>query len=130
MAVVYLDASAGAKLVMDEPESHGLKSWLADRVELASSALFGAELLRAVHRAAPHRIRVARDLLATLTLLAIDDDVLTAAANLEPATLRTLDAIHVASAIRLGSELDALVTYDRRMIEAAERIGLPVASPA
>lgn len=76
------------------------------------------------------RVARAREVIANVTLLAIDEPLLEIAAHLDPPALRSLDAIHIATALRLGDELHALVTYDQRMIEAAERLGLPVASPA
>lgn len=130
MAVVYLDASAAAKLVFDEPESQALRALLSGYTAQASSALLRTELLRAAGRGDPQRIADARDLLRKISLREIDDEVLDRAGELAPKTLRTLDAIHLATASLLGAELEAVVTYDRRMIEAAQVYGLPVASPA
>ena len=129
-SAVYLDTSAGVKLVVAESQSPALRSWLAGKTEVLSSALFRTELLRAVRREAPQAVARARAVIAGTMLLAIDDEVLELAARLDPLTLRTLDAIHLASAIRLGSDLDMLVTYDRRMIVAAQQLGLPAISPA
>lgn len=125
----YLDSSAGVKLVIEEAESSALRQQLSERNGLVSSALFRTELLRAVRHHSPAGLAVARQLLERLTLLTVDDSILMLAAEVEPVALRALDAIHLSSALRLGSELDVLVTYDRRMIEAAQRLGLPVASP-
>lgn len=127
---VYLDASAAAKLLVDEPESAALAEWLQERSERASSALLRTELIRAIGRRTPERLRRARRIIGRLTLIDIDDDLLNRAADLEPFTIRSLDAIHLASALRLADELEAIVTYDRRMIEGASRLGLPVASPS
>ena len=69
-------------------------------------------------------------MLADLALRDVDDEVLDRAGELAPTSLRTLDAIHLATASLLGPDLEAVVTYDRRMIEAARLYGLPVASPA
>ena len=129
-SAVYLDSSAGVKLVLGEPQSPALRGWLAGKTEVLSSALFGTELLRAVRREAPEAIARARAVISGTMLLTIDDEVLELAARLDPLMLRTLDAIHLASAIRLGTDLDALVTYDRRMIGAAQQLGLPAISPA
>ena len=63
-------------------------------------------------------------------LLRLDDDLLDAAARLGPGLLRSLDAIHLASAQALGSELAGLVTYDRRMADGASLVGLPVEAPS
>lgn len=67
--------------------------------------------------------------MTTLAGIGFDAQIRAAAAALEPGTLRTLDAIHLATALALGEELDAVVTYDRRMTEAAKATGLAVAAP-
>ena len=72
----------------------------------------------------------ARRLVTRVTLIAIDDEILEVAARMEPGSLRSLDAIHLATALRVADELEAIVTYDRRMVEGAQALGLPVASPA
>ena len=69
-------------------------------------------------------------MLAAMNLLAVDDDLLDAAALLEPQTLRSLDAVHLASALSIGDALVAVVTYDRRLADAARGAGLAVLSPA
>jgi uncharacterized protein len=127
---VYLDSSATVKLVVQEAESPALRAWLGADRELASSALVHLELLRAVRRERPSGIERARVVLALLTMHAIDHDVLEHAAAIDPATLRSLDAIHLATALRLADALEAVVTYDERMIDGARALGLPVASPA
>ena len=87
------------------------------------------ELLRAVRRIDPRREPLARSVCAGVDLLATSDRVLTIAILLEPSTLGTLDAIHVASAVRLQRLVGTFVSYDVRQLEAAARLGLPVASP-
>lgn len=128
--VVYLDSSAAVKLIVREAESEALESWLGPHDVLASSALLRTELLRAVRRGAPRRIAQARAALAAFTLRVVDDEILDAAGRIAPSSIRSLDAIHLATALRLADELEAIVTYDRRMIEGALALGLPVASPA
>lgn len=130
MPVVYLDASAAAKLILREDESDALVTWLGAGPSLASSALVRVELLRLVKRDQPAQLDRARRLLADLVMREIDDEVLDRASELAPPALRTLDAIHLATASLLGPDLDAVVTYDRRMIEAAQVYGLPVVSPS
>ena len=130
MRTVYMDASAVAKLVVREAESDALRAWLGDRPRLVSSALLRTELLRAVRRQEPGHFQRARQVILGIGLHVVDDDVLETAASLNPLALRTLDAIHLATALRVVTELDALVTYDGRMVEGAEHLGLPVASPA
>jgi predicted nucleic acid-binding protein len=118
---VYLDSSAAVKLIVREAESDALESWLRPHDVLTSSALLRTELLRAIRRGEPRRIAEAR---------AVDDEILEAAGDIGPSSIRSLDAIHLATALRLVTALDAIVTYDRRMIEGAVLLGLPVASPS
>ena len=127
---VYLDSSAAVKLIVREAESDALESWLRPHDVLASSALLRTELLRAIQRGAPRRIAEARAALAAFTLRAVDDEILDVAGDIGPSSIRSLDAIHLATALRLATALDAIVTYDRRMIEGAVLLGLPVASPS
>ena len=96
---------------------------------LISSALLRVELLRAVRQDEASRVGRARELIRDIDLYAIDDSILDAAALLEPVSVRSLDAIHLATALAIGEELDMVVTYDQRMIDAAKPLGLPVASP-
>lgn len=127
--LAYLDASALVKLVVVESESASLERWLIRRPERVSCALLQTEVLRAVGRRIPDRLDRARRLLRRVTLIDIDDDVLGRAATIEPAAIRSLDAIHLATAVRMAGELEAIVTYDRRMIAGARALGLGVASP-
>lgn len=127
--MVYLDSSALVKLVIAEPESPGLRRYLGGEPERASCALGRVEVLRAVRGHGPAALTRARRLLARLYLVQIDDALLEAAANLDPRVLRSLDAIHLAAAQVFGDELRALVTYDRRMAEAARLVDLAVVAP-
>ena len=129
-AVVYLDSSAGLKLLVKEPESPALRAWLNDRGGWTSSALFRTELVRAARRSHSARVLAAREMIARVAIVDVDTAILNEAADLDPRTLRSLDAIHLATALRVADELEAIVTYDRRMIEGARALGLPVASPA
>lgn len=126
----YLDSSAAVKLVVQEAESDALRAWLGSEPIVASSALVRAETLRAVRRAEPLGMDQARAVLAGFALHDIHDEILETAVGLDPPILRTVDAIHLATALRLADELEAIVTYDRRMIDGARALGLPVASPA
>lgn len=128
--VVYLDASALAKTIIKEPESAALKRFLRQHPIRASSALAQAELLRAARRVEPSAVPLALEVLRRLLLLEVTDSILMAAGMLEPVSVRTLDAIHLASAQALAPELEGLVTYDQRMAEAAHRLALPVVAPA
>ncbi len=130
MSLVYIDASAGLKLIVHERESAALGSWLGTHPGWTSSALFRTEVLRATRRTEADRVGLSRELLARVSLLDVDGALLERAAELAPASLRSSDAIHLATALRLADELEAIVTYDRRMIDGARLLGLPVASPA
>lgn len=127
--LAYLDASALHKLVITEPETEALMRAVRAWPRRATSRLAVVELVRSVRRAEPALEAVARRLLGGVTLLSDTDRVLVGATQLEPQTLRTLDAIHVTTALRIRSALSAFVSYDQRQLEAAEAQGLPVASP-
>jgi uncharacterized protein len=127
----YLDTSALVKLVVAEAETPALRSWLkASERDAVTSDLTRTELIRAVRRGAPDRATRAREVLDAVTLLQVTPAVFEAAARLDPLTLRSLDAVHLASALDLGDDLDGLVTYDERLAEAAESYGVPVIAPA
>ena len=131
MTIRYLDSSAILKLLLPEPESAALREATRGWPAQATSALAGVEVARALRRAdRGDRLDAARRLLGGLRILAVDDDVLRRAAALEPDDVCSLDAIHLAAAMTLDDELDAVVTYDRRMAQAAAGLGLGVESPA
>lgn len=135
MALFYMDASALVKLVRDEPESHALRTFLAD-ADLASCELVLTELPRAIRRAAAHDPRLdlgvllhrAGELFEALGLLPLDRALLLAAGGLSEPALRALDAIHVTAAVDLAP-LDGFVTYDERQAAAARLVGLRTMSP-
>ena len=125
----YLDASALVKLVVAEPESEALARWLGPEPRIASSEVAISELVRAV-RLADARAEVAdraRRRLEETTLVELSRNLLERAATVGPPRLRTLDAIHLATALAI--EPDELVAYDRRLLDAAAEAGLTVASP-
>ena len=130
--MLYLDASALVKLVVAEPESPALLQLLRAWPVRVSSALSLAEVPRALRRAgfSAGARRRARDVLARINLVDIDRRVLAGAAALDPAALRTLDAIHLATALSLREDLQAVVSYDRRLTAAAQRAQLEVLAPA
>jgi len=115
--------------VIAEPESAALRRFLGEEPERASCSLARVEVLRAVRGHGAAALTRARRLLQRLNLVTIDDDLLEAAAALDPRVLRSLDAIHLAAAQLFGDELTAVVTYDRRMAAAAGLIDLTVAAP-
>ena len=127
--MVYLDSSALVKLVITEPESLGLRRYLRRHPRRASCALARVEVLRAVRPQGPAALTRARRLLQRLHLVQIDDELLEAAAVLDPGVLRSLDAIHLAAAQVFGDDLTAVVTYDRRMATAADLLDLKVDGP-
>lgn len=128
--MVYLDASAIVKLVVPEPESAGLRDELARDAVWVSSALARVEVLRALRRtgAPPDSFRFAEELLDRMALVAVDQPVLNAAASAEPAGLRSLDALHLATVLSLVG-VDAFVGYDQRLNATVAAAGLPVLSP-
>jgi len=128
VTLAYLDTSAFVKTIVQEPESARLLSWLERWPERAACALLRTEAVRALRPHGQGRVEAARARFPTLQLTRIDDRLLDEAAQL-PIELRSLDAIHVAAARSLGSDLGALVTYDLRMASVARELGLPVASP-
>jgi predicted nucleic acid-binding protein len=127
----YLDTSALAKLVVAEPETNALRAWLAEQDRtLVSCDLTRTELTRAVRRVAPERILQAHALLDGLTLITVPASTFAAAGRLDPDQLRSLDAIHLAAALELGDDLEALVAYDQRLQHAAQLNGIEVVAPA
>ncbi|MGI8658992.1 MAG: type II toxin-antitoxin system VapC family toxin [Candidatus Limnocylindria bacterium] len=125
----YLDSSAAVKLVVREAESDALGAWIRQRSRLVSSALLRTELIRAVRRGEPAAMDQVRATIARFNLHGLDPEILDLAGRLDPTSLRSLDAIHLATALRLTDDLEAIVTYDHRMIDGARQLGLPVASP-
>jgi RimJ/RimL family protein N-acetyltransferase/predicted nucleic acid-binding protein len=119
----YLDSSALVKLVLEEMESGELKRWLVDHPWRASCLLAIVEVVRAVRRNGPMAVARARDVLGEIDILPLYDLLLEDAAELNPPNLRSLDAIHLAAARSLGASLGMVVTYDRRMAEAAQTWG-------
>lgn len=128
---LYLDSSAIVKLVVHEKETTALRRFLADHPIRVSSALSGLEVRRASLRDSwPDSVhRRALAVLSRLVLLAIDRETLESAAGLPPRNLRSLDAIHLATALRLGQELAGVLAYDERLAEAAAGAGLQVFAP-
>jgi len=127
---VYLDTSAFVKLVVSEPESRALRSFLTRRrTRHVSSAMLRTEALRAVRHGGAEALANTRSALKTVELVAVTDSILDAAGTLEPRVLRTLVAIHLATALALGDDLDVIVTYDARMAEGSRLLGLEAASP-
>ena len=129
--VVYLDSSALIKLIFEEPETSSLADFLDTWPTRASSSLASIEVLRTAQLVDDELMtRHARELLAHVHLIRPADHVLAAATRAEPPSLRTLDAIHLATAVSLGHELAGMVVYDRRLADAARHAGLTVWAPS
>jgi predicted nucleic acid-binding protein len=127
--VTYVDSSAIVKLAVSEPESKALRRYLLRRRPLATGALARTEVARALLALGSEAVKRGDEVLQRMQLLRVNDRVLTAAGSMQPADLRSLDAIHLATAMQLGASLRGVVTYDVRMADAAESIGLSVSSP-
>ncbi|MCI1676071.1 MAG: type II toxin-antitoxin system VapC family toxin [Ancrocorticia sp.] len=129
--IVYADTSALAKLLSDEEESPSLKAWIAgiEGLVVVSSDLVRIELMRAIRRTYPGAAPSVKALLDTLLLVPISSDICDNAARLEPPTLRSLDAIHLATALVAGDDVEAILTYDDRLAEASLGYGLKAIAP-
>jgi uncharacterized protein len=131
VSLYYADTSAVIKLLAEETHSKAFAAFYDSHTdaEWVSSALLRIEVTRAVSRAIPTLLPDARDLLLAFSYVAIDDDIVEAAMNEPDRMLRSLDAIHLATARLLGPELDALASYDDRLTHAAKDAGLHTISP-
>ncbi len=129
MAATYLDSSAIVKLAVRENESLALRRYLRRRRPLVSSSMARTEVLRALLPAGDDAVAAGRKVLSRLDLIRISAGVLEDAGTLLPAELRSLDAIHLATARRLGQDLGDIVTYDERMADAAVHLGHRVVGP-
>jgi predicted nucleic acid-binding protein len=118
------------KLPLREPEREALRLELAKWDGLVSSALLRAEAVRACGRYGAEYVARAEASLERVALIPIDEPLLEAAGRLDPPELRTLDAVHLATALGLASDLGVLVTYDTRLADAAHAHGLRSVSPA
>ncbi|HSZ99484.1 MAG TPA: type II toxin-antitoxin system VapC family toxin [Streptosporangiaceae bacterium] len=131
MSLYYADTSAVIKLLVEETDSNAFAAFYDahSEAEWVSSALLRIEVMRAVARARPALLPAARDMLLAFSYIAIDGDVVEGAMNEPDRSLRSLDAIHLATARILAPELDALVTYDDRLRKASSDAGLVTVSP-
>lgn len=129
--MIYLDSAALVKLVRLEHFTPELVEWLNARpgVPLVCSVLAEVEVPQAIRRVAPDALTAVPATLARLYRLEIDAAVRSSAAALAEPNLRTLDAIHVATAAGIGADLQAFVSYDERLLQTAGKLGLPVVSP-
>ena len=128
MSAVYVDTSALGRVLLDEPDRRRIERALETFDDQVSSRLLRVELRRLALR---EGLLSADAVLARITLVPLDAAILAAAETIAPAGVATLDAIHLASAVRLAAdgELDAVLTFDRRLAEGARHHGLDVLSP-
>jgi len=128
--VYYIDSSALVKMIVAEQHSSDLVAWVQSRnPAFVASDLLKIEALRSAKRIDPSVVKATRDALRSVHFIALSSDVCELAADLEPAVLRSLDAAHVATALGIGDDLDAVITYDQRLAEASFNLGLDVVAP-
>ena len=130
--MIYLDSAAVVKLAHAEPQSQALRDWLDDRAETGwiSSVLVEVESFRALARHAPDAVPRLQRVLDLIELVGLDPRVRIGAQAVRPVTVRSLGAIHLATALHAGDRLTSFVTYDRRLSDAAAEAGLPVGAPS
>ena len=130
--MIYLDSAAVVKLVHAEAQSAALRSWLDQRAETGwiSSVLTEIESFRALARYAPNAVSRLPAVLDLIELIGLDPPVRILAQTVRPATVRSLDAIHLGTALHARKALTSFVTYDKRLLDAAMAAGLPADSPA
>jgi predicted nucleic acid-binding protein len=124
----YFDASAIAKLIREERESLALVDFLDDPMEAVTSAVSEIEVPRALRRHGVTAEEVA-EALKGLIVVSVDSEIRARASALEPTTLRSLDALHLATALAIGTDGLQVVTYDDRLAQAAREHGLAVVQP-
>lgn len=129
--MIYLDSSALLKLLHEEPESAALADSLSAHMDspMVSSELAKVEVVRACRRVNPGALPAARRLLAQLDLIPLTSDLVDDAADIGEITLRSLDAIHLASALSIRSDLAGFVAYDLCLGDAAVAAGLELRRP-
>jgi predicted nucleic acid-binding protein len=130
--MIYLDSAAVVKLAHAEAESPALRAWLDERAGTGwvSSVLTEIESFRALARYAPDAVSRLPAVLDQIELIDLDPPIQILAQTVRPATVRSLDAIHLGTALHARGTLTSFVTYDKRLLDAAAAAGLPVDSPA
>jgi uncharacterized protein len=130
--MIYLDSAAVVKLVHSEPESQALRDWLDERAETTwvSSVLVEIESFRALARHAPQAVVRLHPVLDQIDLIDFSPRMRILAQTVQPVTVRSLDAIHLGTALAIRPDLTSFVTYDKRLLDAAAASGLRVDSPA
>jgi hypothetical protein len=127
--LIYVDTSAFIKLIKPEEGSTATAAYIGDREDLVSSKVLAVEARRGVLRAAPGRLPVVDLLLARLELIDVSDAVIESASRLPDPTLRSLDAIHLATALLIREDVEVLLSDDDRLIAAAASHGITTAHP-
>lgn len=125
----YVDSSALAKLVISERESPNVRGFLATSSLRVTSAISQTELRRAAARGGKQLDVAARRVLTVVSQVDVSREILAGACSVAPTELRTLDAIHLATALQIASDIDCFVTYDARLGRAAASAGFAVAHP-
>lgn len=130
--MIYLDSAAVVKLVHAETESAALRGWLDERAETGwiSSVLTEIESFRALARYAPEAASRLPAVLDQIELIGLDPPIRILAQTARPATVRSLDAIHLGTALHARRAVTSFVTYDKRLLDAAMAAGLPADSPS
>ncbi len=129
--MIYLDTSAVVKLIWRERETASLRQFLAERVEmpLVSSALLTVEVCRAVLREDAAQMPRVELLLTRIGQINVTRAIIEATRHFPDPHLRSLDALHLATALLLRESLEAIVTYDKRLASGVESQSLPLAMP-
>jgi predicted nucleic acid-binding protein len=129
--VIYLDTSAMVKLVVAEPESAELMDWLNGHAEeaLATSVIGHIELVRAARRIGHKTVLAAQRIANSIDTLLLTDGIAAMARTMGGPELRTLDAIHLATAAVHRDRISAFCVYDVRLLAAAVGEELPVSAP-
>lgn len=129
--MIYLDSAAIVKLVHAEAETQALRDWLDERAETGwtSSVLGEIESSRVLARHAPEAVARLLPVLDLIELVDLDASIRILSQTVKPATVRSLDAIHLATALRVRSQLTSFITYDKRLADAAQAAGLTVVMP-
>jgi uncharacterized protein len=129
--MIYLDSAAVVKLVHAESESEALRDWLDERADTGwtSSALVEIESFRALARHAPEAVTRLHPVLDLIDMVELDAGTRILAQTVKPATVRSLDAIHLATALRVRPRITSFITYDKRLADAAHTAGLTVDMP-
>jgi uncharacterized protein len=117
------------KLVVEEAESSPLRALLASDADQLASAVVEIEVVRAVRRVAPGLTAQAQRVVSQIAVIEPTAAIRERAALLEPVTLRSFEALHLATALEARDELDGLVTYDNRMAASARALGFAVLAP-